>query len=222
MEVLDGIHRVDGVNANVYALIDGKDLTLIDSGLPRNGKKIMDYIQRIDHRPNDISCIILTHFHLDHVGSAPQLKKLTGAKIAVHEKEADYVSQEKKPPRLGNVFYRAVSSVIKAEPIQPDIILKDNERIGELKIIHTPGHTPGSICILVEEKKVLFVGDTLRSDGGRVIGPSEEFTVDKVKARESVAKILTFDFDVMLPGHGDPITQKASEAVRLFQNSRNH
>ena len=61
---------MNGVNGNVYVVINGKELTLIDTGLPRNAKKILNYIQELGYQPSDISTIILTHFHLDHVGSA--------------------------------------------------------------------------------------------------------------------------------------------------------
>ena len=210
---------MNGVNGNVYVVINGKELTLIDTGLPRNAKKILNYIQELGYQPSDISTIILTHFHLDHVGSALLLKNATKAKVAVHKEEVDYVSGKKRPPKLGNLFYRAVSSIVKASPVQPDLILNDGDKIGHLRIIHTPGHTPGSISILDEERQVLFVGDSLRTKGNKVVGPSEEFSVDKTKAKESIGKIAALKFDIMLPGHGEPLRQGASDAVKKFYDS---
>jgi glyoxylase-like metal-dependent hydrolase (beta-lactamase superfamily II) len=200
-------------------VVNGKELTLIDTGLPRNAKKILSYIQGMGYNPSDITVIILTHFHLDHVGSALQLKNATKAKVAVHKDEAGYVSRKKAPPKLENIVYRVVSSVIKASPVQPDITLNDGDKIGNLRVIHTPGHTPGSISLLDEEKRVLFVGDSLRTKGKTVIGPSEEFSTDKAKAKESIGKLAALTFDVMLPGHGEPLRHSASDEVKKYYES---
>ena len=219
MEIIEGVHQVKGVNGNVYIVVNGKELTIVDTGLPRSAKKILNYIQELGYQQSNISTIILTHFHLDHVGSALQLKNDTKAKVAVHKDEADYVSGKKRPPKLGNLFYRAVSSLIKASPVQPDIILNDNDKIGNLKVIHTPGHTPGSISLLDEERQLLFVGDALRTKGKRVTGPSEEFSNNKAEAENSIGKIVSLKFDIMLPGHGEPLRQSASDVVKKFYES---
>jgi glyoxylase-like metal-dependent hydrolase (beta-lactamase superfamily II) len=219
LEILEGVHQVNGVNGNVYIVVNGKELTLIDTGLPRNARKILSYVQELGHPPSDISTIMLTHFHLDHVGSALQLKNATKAKVAVHKDDADYVSGKKQPPKLGNLFYRAVSSIIKASPVQPDLVLNEGDKIGHLRVLHTPGHTPGSISVLDEERQALFVGDSLRTKGEKIVGPSEEFSINKTKAQESIGKIAALKFDIMLPGHGEPLRQNASDAVKKFYES---
>jgi len=224
MEIVEGIHRVDEASANmahsnVYLLIEGDELTVIDTGTAGNAKKIVDYVQKMGRRPSNVSTIILTHCHMDHAGSAKELKDLTGAKVAVHEEDADIVSGKKPLPRPKNVFFRAVSSFIKLAPVQPDIILKDNDKIGQLTVIHTPGHTLGSIALLDEGKKALFAGDTLRFDGEKLSGGSDQFTLDVKKAKESIGKISTLSFDVMLCGHGEPLKPKASETVKKYYES---
>ena len=97
MEIVEGIHRVDEASANmahanVYMLIKGEELIVIDTGTPGNAQKTVDYIQKLGRRPADVKTIILTHFHVDHIGSAYELKKLTRAKLAVHIEDADFVS----------------------------------------------------------------------------------------------------------------------------------
>ena len=156
---------------------------------------------------------------MDHAGSVKELKDLTGAKVAVHEEDADCVSGKKPLPRPKNVLFRAVSSFIKLTPVQPDIILKDNDKIGQLTVIHTPGHTSGSIALFDEGKKALFSGDTLRLDGEKLSGGSEQFTVDMNKAKESIGKISALSFDVMLCGHGEPLRPNASETVKKYYES---
>ena len=219
MEIIQGIHRIDEASANmahsnVYLVIDGKELTIVDTGTPGNAKKIVKYIQKIGHQPSDVTTIVLTHFHMDHAGSAKELKDLTNAKVAVHEDDADYVSGKKALPKPKNILFRAVSSFVKFNPVQVDVPLKDNSKIGKFTVIHTPGHTAGSISLLDEKNKVLFVGDALRFDGSKVTGSPDQFTWDKAKAKESIGKISKLDFNVMLSGHGKPLTSNAADAVK--------
>ncbi len=224
MEIIEGIHRVDEASANmahsnVYLIESEKKLTVIDTGTPGNAKKIVDYIQKIGHQSDDVVEIILTHFHLDHAGSVRELKEfLPNARIAVHEADCDYVEGRKPLPKPRNVLFRAFSPFIKFEPVQVDDRLKDQDTIDMLKVIHTPGHTPGSICLLHERQHVLFAGDTLRFDGEKIALAPEHFTLDPFRANESVGKISPLEFEIMLPGHGEPLKTMASETVKKFYN----
>jgi glyoxylase-like metal-dependent hydrolase (beta-lactamase superfamily II) len=224
MEIIEGIHRVDEASANmahanVYLLINGKELTVIDTGTSGNAQKTVEYIQKIGHQPTDVKTIILTHCHMDHMGSVKELKDLTSAKVAVHMEDADYVSGKKPLPKPKNVLFRAVSSFVKPEPVQVDVILKEGDKIAGLTVIHTPGHTPGSIMLLNEEKRVLFAGDTLRYDGKKVSGAPENFSVDPNQVRESIAKASKLNFDIMLPGHGETLKPNASEQIKKFNEN---
>ncbi len=219
MEIVQGIHQVDGVNANVYVVVDERELTVIDTGMPNNSKKILNSIRKMDRQPSDVSQIVLTHFHLDHVGSAYQLKKATNAKVAVHEEDADFVAGKKSAPKPKNILFRALSSVVKPTPVEPDVRLRENDRAGRLIVIHTPGHTAGSISLLDPVLKVLFVGDALRFSDGKLAGPPERFTQDSIKAKQSIQKISMLDFDVMLSGHGDPLRPEAANKVKTFYAS---
>jgi glyoxylase-like metal-dependent hydrolase (beta-lactamase superfamily II) len=217
MKIVDGIHQVDGVNCNVYLVEDADKLILIDTGLPRSDKKIVKYIESLVRKPTDVSTIVLTHFHIDHVGSAKKMKELTNAQVAVHEADADFVAGKKAPPKPKNLMFKALSSVFKAAPVEPELLLKDGDKVGRLIVIHTPGHSEGSISLLDAERKVMFAGDAIRFMNGKVTGPPEQFTLDMDKAKGSIRKISTFDFDVMLSGHGDPLMSEASQKVKDFQ-----
>ncbi len=219
MQIVEGIHKVDGVNANVYLVIDGEELTVIDTGMPRNTEKILNYVLKINRQPSNISKIVLTHCHMDHVGSAKELKKITNASVAIHQDDADFLAGKKNLPAPKGVMsipFKAFSPFFKFTPVQPDIILKENDKVGRLMVIHTPGHTPGSIALYDSERKVLFVGDTLRFNDGRINGPPGRFTLDVTKAIQSIEKISRLDFDVMLSGHGEALTANASERVKEF------
>ena len=219
MQITENIHQVDGVNANVFLVIDGSELTAIDSGMPRNAGNILDYVHKIGREPSDISRILLTHCHIDHVGSAHELKGLTNAKVAIHQDDAEYLAGTKTLPRpkgATGVLFKAVSPLFKFTPFQPDIVLRENDKVGRLAVIHTPGHTPGSISLYEPEEKTLFVGDAIRFRDRKITGPPERFTLDMNEAVQSIGKISQMDFDLMLSGHGEPLKPDASGKIREF------
>lgn len=216
MKITEGIHQVEGVNCNVYIVKDNDKLILIDTGLPRNDKKIIKEIESLGHKPTDVSTIVITHFHIDHVGSLKKIKDATGAKVAVHEADAAYVARTKDPPRPKNMMIRALSSVVKAAPVEPDIVLKEGNKVGGLLVILTPGHSEGSISLLDSERNVMFVGDAARFMDGKIVGPPEGFTLDMAKANESIKKLAGLDFDIMLSGHGKTLQPQASKKLKEF------
>jgi glyoxylase-like metal-dependent hydrolase (beta-lactamase superfamily II) len=222
MEIVPGIHQIDGVHGNCYIIVrDG--LILIDTGLPRNSKKIMSYIQdTLKRTPSDLSTIILTHYHIDHTGNVSELKNLSGARVAVHEEDADFVSGTKPHPapkgRLGLPF-RLLGIFFRPAFVEPDIRLKNGDTIAGLTCIHTPGHTPGSICLFDPVANVLFAGDILKYDGEKISGAPPQFTMDSGEAQRSITMIATLDFNILLCGHGIPLTSGAAEKVRIFAQS---
>jgi glyoxylase-like metal-dependent hydrolase (beta-lactamase superfamily II) len=104
-----------------------------------------------------------------------------------------------------------------------DQSLKEGEgldQLGGLEIIHTPGHTVGSICLYNNEKKILFSGDLIRNENGVMEGPPPQFTPDPGTAACSLEKIADLDFDTLLPGHGDPILSGAGERFTALYETR--
>ncbi len=219
MEIVPGIHQIDGVNGNCY-LIARDGLTLVDTGLPRNTGKILDYLKgKLGTDPAAIGTIVLTHFHIDHTGNASELRRITGAKIAIHEADADFVSGKRASPRpkgAMGLMIRFMGLFFGSRTFQPDILLKDGDTVASLTCIHTPGHTPGSICLLDPGSGVLFAGDLIRFDGERLQGPPPRFTPDMGEAMASVKKISALDFGILLAGHGVPLKGGASEKVKEF------
>ena len=222
MEIVPGIHQIDGVNGNCYVIVrDG--LILIDTGLPRTSKKILSYIQdTLKCKPSEISTIMLTHYHIDHTGNVCELKNLSGAKVAIHEADADFVSGKKPQPApkggLG-MLYRLLGMFFKSKFVEPDIRLKNGDTIAGLICLHTPGHTPGSTCLLDPVSKVLFCGDILRYDGVKIAGAPPQFTLDMGEAERSIKMVSTLDFDILLSGHGIPLKSGAAEKVRTYAKS---
>ncbi len=222
MEIIKGIHEVDDVNGHVYLVVDDAELVLIDTGMPRSARKIIDYITKINKEPSEVKWIVLTHCHLDHIGSVQKLKALTGAAVAVHEGDAEFVAGKKimpSPKGVIGILIKVASFFFKTTPVQPDIILHEGDRIGKLTVIHTPGHTPGSISLYDSQRKVIFVGDALRFVDGKIESPPERFTIDMDEALKSIGKICQLEFDVMLSGHGEPLKPDASHRVKEFYTS---
>ncbi len=98
------IHRVDEASSNiahsnVYLVADRKNLTVVDTGTAGNAKKIVDYILKIGRQPVEVSTIVLTHYHMDHSGSAKDLKELVSAKLAIGADDADFVEGKKPYPK---------------------------------------------------------------------------------------------------------------------------
>ena len=220
MEILPGVHWVEGVNANPYLLtrVDGK-IVVVDTGMPGDAKKILEYLStKMSKEPRDLETILLTHCHPDHAGSALELKELTGAKIAIHKDDADYVAGRKRLPPIKGP---APPETPRFPPphFQPDLLLEDGEVIDGLKVIHILGHTPGSIALYDQARRILFTGDALLSYGGKVVGPSEQFSMDIREARRSIERLTILDFDIMLSGHGEPLRRNASALVRQFYDS---
>ena len=164
MEIVAGIHKIDGVNGNCYIIGDGT-LTLIDTGMPNNSAKILAYIKQMGKKPEDIKTIILTHSHIDHIGSLDAMKKATGAEVAAHRDEADFISHKKQMPMPNGAMalvIKVLGTVMKTHPVEVDVLLDEGAEVAGFTVLHTPGHTPGSIALLDSKRGIILVGDTLR------------------------------------------------------------
>jgi hydroxyacylglutathione hydrolase len=218
MEITSGIHQVNGIRgANCYLVITGSRMLLIDTGMPGNGKKIINYIKGLGRNPADMSWVILTHADIDHIGSAAEMKKMVGVKLAIHANDAPILSGKRgfKNVRgpLG-VLFKLMALLMRFQAVEPDVLLKSNSEMDGFKIIHTPGHTRGSICLYLPGK-VIFVGDALRSDSkGNPQLPARNFSVDMRQAKASLIALSELEFDILLPGHGAPVIGKASTKLK--------
>jgi hydroxyacylglutathione hydrolase len=186
-------------DANAY-LVDG--IILIDVGM--DGGYIISALEK-HIQLADLETIILTHCHYDHSGGAGDLAAATGAKIAIHKDD---------DPLLRNAFAN-VSHLFgeKVLDIVPDILLSGGEFFGELAVIHTPGHTPGSICLYDAASKNLFSGDTVFQEGG--FGRTDFYGGSTSQLIESIKKLSLLDVSVMYPGHGDIVTKHANEQIKM-------
>ena len=220
LEITEGIHLIPRIRgANTYLVNRDDDIIVVDTGLPGNAGKIIDYVQSIGSHRSDIKTIVLTHSDMDHAGSVARLKEETSAKVAIHEADAPRLSGEKEPKAVKGVlglFLRVMGAVMRFNRIRADVLLKDSDLIDGLTIIHTPGHTDGSICLYLPGR-ALFVGDALLTDDERMLSlPRRSMSTDLDQAKESIKKISELKYSVLLPGHGPPIDRNASTIAKEF------
>ena len=220
MEITGEIHLVPGVRgANAYLVKREEGVTVVDTGLPGSAGRILDYVERIGCHRSDVRTIVLTHSDMDHAGSVARLKEETHANVAIHEADAPRLSGEKELKRvkgLLGLLIRVASVFVRFNRVKADVLLKDSDAIEGLTVVHTPGHTEGSICLYLPGR-ALFVGDTLLTNhDGRLSLPRKSMSVDLDLAKESVRKISRLDYSILLPGHGPPIQQNASAITREF------
>jgi glyoxylase-like metal-dependent hydrolase (beta-lactamase superfamily II) len=226
MEFGRGLHLIPKIRgANTYAVLeDGAGdhhLTLIDTGMPGNATSIMDFVRSLG-KGRTVSCtIVLTHSDIDHSGSVSELKeKLGNVKVAIHEADAPRLAGEKQLKEghgLFGLLFKVMSPLMRFRPVTPDVLLKSGEGVDGLSVIHTPGHTQGSICLYSERLKAMFVGDALRTDKNRNPKlPSAAMAFNIEQAKDSLRKIASYEFELLLPGHGPPILTDASKKVKEF------
>jgi glyoxylase-like metal-dependent hydrolase (beta-lactamase superfamily II) len=184
---------------------DDNSAVIIDPG--DEGERIYDVVVQDKLA---ITHIILTHGHPDHVGAVPYLKKFTGAKVLIHKDDCFMINDN----GTSSIAYLLGMNPIS---IVPDGFLADNDTIdiglSKAHIMHTPGHTPGSICIQV--KDCLFTGDTLFAGS---IGRTDLPGGDQHKMRISLNRILTNidDNTILYPGHGPSSTMKYERISNPF------
>ena len=209
-------------------IIVGERPVVVDSGVPGSAPKILAALAREGFAPRDASLILITHRHVDHIGSAAALKRATDAPVAVHALDAEWLSQGDGGPRPptgwpGRLFDLTGFPGQRAEPCEPDLVIERDfalERYGVPGgvVLHTPGHTSGSVSALLPNGNVL-AGDLVI--GGVLIGGivrlqharKPPFEDDPITVRQSLIQLLDRGASRFYVGHGGPLT---AAAVRKY------
>ena len=180
---------------NVYLIYGTNGVCLIDTGVASSEELIFDYLKKTDRRPEDISLIIQTHTHPDHIGSTRTIKAETGCGVAVHPAERPWIEdvqlQQRERPVPG--FDSLVSG-----PVAINRLLEDGEVFDlgcglKLEVFHTPGHSKGSICILLLGYMMLFSGDAIPVVGEMPVYedvPESVASIKKLKRIQGVRHLL--------------------------------
>ena len=204
--------RGRGLDSNIY-LIKGDETTLIDAGTGLYHNYVMHEIKK-HVNPKDIKKIILTHEHVDHYGGVPKiLEEIGNVEVVSHRSAAERL---RKGSDVTSLFFG-----FSPFPLDVSLELADGDRIragdDELLVIHTPGHSPGSICLYNEEEKILFSGDTVFQYGsfGRFDLPGGDVNA----LLDSIEKLLSMDVDIIYPGHGEVVLEDGKDHILLAMDN---
>lgn len=200
MKVSDSVTRIDGNMVNTYSVEYDGQIILIDSGMKSSAKKIISYYEEIGKKPDTI---LITHYHLDHVGGLAQLQEKFSPKIYAPKEEIPVIEGKSKPVQPKGLLSKFVSVMGKIEPVSG--VLPIDEFSSEwMKVVETPGHTPGSTSYMFEPEKMLFVGDAVNVKNSEAM-VNKQFSLDLEKAEDSKKKIMAMSGVTILPGHGEPL-----------------
>jgi glyoxylase-like metal-dependent hydrolase (beta-lactamase superfamily II) len=206
--VADGIGRIPGSFVNSYAYREGDATYLIDTGFSAKAKPIVRAFDAAHVPLAQVGKILLTHHHPDHMGGAAYILQNVPAPVSCHGDDAPFVDGRIRPP--GPLLMRLF---LRVHPVPVAISLKDQDRIGSLLVVHAPGHTPGEVAFYLPARKILFSGDAVVERKGRLTFPAPKAATSLEQAVRSLARLRELDIELLLPGHGVPVTQDVASKL---------
>jgi glyoxylase-like metal-dependent hydrolase (beta-lactamase superfamily II) len=213
VEIAPRVHAVKGLGATVYVICED-EVTLIDAGLQGNRRRIDRYLRAIGRSIDDVRRIVCTHAHPDHIGAVRELARDPAVEVLMHAADI-----ERLRISLREVLRRPTTSPIialltrgpeDARPLQDGEVLP---ALSGLHVVHTPGHTPGSICLYAPAHRLLFVGDVLQVIRGRLSFASVFFSEDAPLSRRSIGRLAELDVETICFAHYPPWRDGAREAL---------
>jgi glyoxylase-like metal-dependent hydrolase (beta-lactamase superfamily II) len=227
--MLEVSSNIPGMFIHPTVMWDDENMILIDAGYSGQYDTIRDACINEGIHFENINKIIITHQDLDHFGGLPEILEASKDKIEVmaHEDDKPYIQGEKPLVRLNSNFLNSMpedrQEMVKQmfknfTPVDVDTTLLDNQELpfcGGITVIHTPGHTPGHLCLYHKNSKTLIVGDAMNVMNGKLMGPRKEILEDgdyKI-ALDSLKKLLKFDVKNIITYHGGLYTNKPHESI---------
>jgi glyoxylase-like metal-dependent hydrolase (beta-lactamase superfamily II) len=235
-EVAGGVFRLGTKWVNFYLLVDQGEATLIDAGYPGYWPQLSEALGALGLPNDSLSAVVVTHHHVDHVGTAEQCRREAGATVYVHEADAPIVRGERRShvppgfyrqswrPSMARYLAHTVAAgggryqrVDRVEALSDELVL---DVPGRPRVIPTPGHTAGHCSVFVEDRGVLVAADAMvnfdYASGETGLRP-HRFNEDRAQALASLTQLDGVDAEVVLFGHGDPWTQGSSRALEIVR-----
>jgi glyoxylase-like metal-dependent hydrolase (beta-lactamase superfamily II) len=223
-QLLPNVYTISLGFVNVL-LLNSKELTLIDTGIHGSEKKILQAIAELGYQPQDLRHILITHLHMDHIGSLAELQKATGAKVYMHTLEASAYSQanimrsiEPAPGWINKLIVKWINSRPSDKTpnlARVDIQLDGGEvlpQCGGIQTVHTPGHTAGHLAFLwPQDGGLLFTGDAA---GNMFWLDYSILYEDFAQGKKTLADLGLLEFHTACFSHGAPIRSGAAEKIR--------
>jgi len=233
-EVADGVHFVQGKAVNWTLLTDGDAFTLVDAGYPGDRDAVLSSIEQIGRSLDQLAAVLVTHAHVDHIGSLPQLLEGRDVPVLTSETESRHARREfleqATPLQVAAASWRprvlawSLHVVAAGGTTKAGVPRARAFAYGPLDVpgrpvpIVTPGHTSGHTCYHLPEAGVLITGDALVTGHPTVTrtGPqllANMFHHDIAENRRSLEQLRSLSGDVLLPGHGAPWRGSYADAV---------
>jgi glyoxylase-like metal-dependent hydrolase (beta-lactamase superfamily II) len=236
MQIASGLHVLGSDphgTVNSYLVVENGEVTIVDAGLPAYRRTLVAELESLGLTLDAVRALVLTHGDSDHIGFAKWLWQEKGVPARVHAADVERARLDvtkpnsgwgpmKARPLAGFLWYSARRGGLRVPPVGEVTTFADGDSLdvpGRPRIIHVPGHTPGSVAIHVPGVDALFLGDamTTRNVLTGAEGPKPApFTLDPAQARQSLDRIRAVDATWVLPGHGPAWDGGVPEAVRLI------
>ena len=220
------IYRILHGRCNCFLISYQNKYLLVDTGRENKWEKLSRGLDKLGVNSNSLNGVILTHSHFDHAENAANIKKKFNKSIIIHRREADYLRRGENPVIQGTTFFtkflteglsqKLLTRYCRYKPVDCDVIIEDRYDLNHLGfrgyLLHTPGHSPGSISIVIDNE-IAIVGDALFGIlKGSVFPP---FAADSGLMVRSWERLLNTDCSIYLPAHG---TQRSKELLQRQYN----
>lgn len=237
-QIAEGVYRYPDGLVNWYLIEDGGELALIDAGWPRSWPRVEDAIKGLGRSVGDLSAIVLTHAHPDHLGAAEAARRATGATVHVHRDELARAHGKARgaspftlvpgllptlwrPTAFGFVLHATARGFMMPTWVSEARGFDSGAQLdvpGHPRVISTPGHTAGHVSLHLPDRGILIAGDALatldvltRERGPRLM--PQPLSADPAQTRSSLENLAGLDAGTVLTGHGEPFTGAPAEAV---------
>ncbi|MFL5778873.1 MAG: MBL fold metallo-hydrolase, partial [Chloroflexota bacterium] len=220
MEIAPGIRRLGNGTINSYLLDAQGEVTIVDTGVPGYWGDLPEELAAMGRTLDDVTSVVLTHGHSDHIGFAERIRRERGVPVRVHELDGALARGEVRNPSpglgpirpiplLAFLVYGARKGALRTPFLQEVATYGDGATLdvpGTPRVVLVPGHTPGSAALHVPTHDALFVGDafaTYSVTTGRHGPQMAPFTADETEALRSLARLEGIEARLVLPGHGE-------------------